>query len=65
MNSTPDPKLLLTPREAARALAISPRKLWGMTSDGKIPHVKLGKCVRYSVVDLQAWIAEQTKGGAR
>lgn len=62
-NSTPaKPALLLTPKQAAEALAISPRKLWGMTASGNIPHVRLGRCVRYPVVDLQCWLDQQKKG---
>ena len=55
--------LLLTAAQAAEALAISPRKLWGMTASGEIPHVKLGRCVRYPVDDLERWIDQQKKGG--
>ncbi len=56
--------LLLTPKQAAEALAISPRKLWGMTASDEIPHVKIGRCVRYPVNDLRAWVAERKQGGA-
>lgn len=63
-NSTPrNLPLLLTTQEAAEALAISPRKLWGMTASGEIPHVRLGRSVRYPVDDLQRWIESQKKGG--
>ena len=55
--------LLLTPAQAAEALAISSRKLWGMTASGEIPHVRLGRCVRYPLDELQRWIDEQQKGG--
>lgn len=49
-------RLLLTPREAAKVLAISERSLWG--SD--IPKVRVGKRgVRYSVDDLRTWIARR------
>ena len=34
--------LLLTPKQTAEALAISERKLWGMTASGEIPHIRLG-----------------------
>lgn len=51
--------LLLTPNQAAEALAISPRKLWGMTASGEIPHVRLGRCVRYPVDDLRRWIDDR------
>ena len=62
-SSTPTkPALLLTPQQAAEALAISERKLWGMTASGEIPHVRLRRCVRYPVDDLQRWIDDQKKG---
>jgi len=55
--------LLWTPKQAAEALAISPRKLWSLTASGEVPHVRIGRSVRYSLDDLQIWIAGQTKGG--
>ena len=55
--------LLLNPRETAAALAISPRKLWGMTASGEIPHIRLGRSVRYPLDDLRCWIDRQKKGG--
>ena len=64
--STPTkPALLLTPQQAAEALAISPRKLWDMTASGEIPHIRLGRSVRYPLDDLQCWIDGQKKGGDR
>ena len=66
MQSSPPEKrvtLLLTPQQAADALAISPRKLWGMTASNEIPHIRCGRCVRYSVDDLRQWIESQRKAG--
>lgn len=57
--------LLLTPAQAAEVLAISPRKLWSMTASGEVPHVRLGRSVRYPVGDLQRWVDEATKGGVK
>ena len=54
-------QLLLTPRQAARALAISPRKLWGMTARREIRHLRIGRLVRYAVSDLRQWIAASTE----
>ena len=56
-------RLLYTPDETRIALGISARKLWAMTSSGEIPHIRLGRCVRYPVDDLQRWIDEQKRGG--
>ena len=55
-------QLLLTPRQAAQALQISERKLWSMKASGEIPHVLLGRSVRYPVADLRQWIDERMKG---
>lgn len=53
------PRLLLTPREAAQTLAISPRKLWEVTKTGGLPCVRIGRAVRYDITDLQTWITAQ------
>jgi excisionase family DNA binding protein len=58
-------QLLLTSRQAAEALQISERKLWSMKASGEIPHVLLGRSVRYPLADLQQWIDERKKGGQR
>ena len=55
----PFPTLLLKPEDAAKALAISPRKLWAMTASGEIPHLRLGGSIRYSPDCLQQWISNQ------
>jgi len=63
--------LALRPREAAKALGISARTLWGLTAPrGPIPCLRIGhgkrRTVLYPVADLQAWLsrqAEAEKGG--
>lgn len=57
------PPLALRPREAAKALNIGQRKLWELTKAGAIPSVKIGTCTLYPVALLEAWLAEQAKGG--
>ena len=59
-----EPALLLTPRDAARTLAVCERTLWERTQPrGPIPVVRIGRAVRYAVSDLQSWIDDQTQGG--
>jgi len=58
---------LLTPEQAAKALAVSPRTVKQWLRDGKLPGVKLaGKVWRVKASDLQAFIKkwEQTKQAA-
>jgi predicted DNA-binding transcriptional regulator AlpA len=52
--------LLLTAIEAAKALAISPRTLWGLTKSGQIPCVRINSwTVRYALEDLKGWVEKQ------
>lgn len=63
--------LALRPRDAAKALGISARTLWGLTSPrGPIPCLRIGqgrrRTVLYPVADLQVWLSRQAqaaKGG--
>lgn len=59
--------LLLTPREAARTVAVCERSLWSMTAPrGPIPCVRIGRSVRYALDDLRQFIEHQKRqeGGA-
>lgn len=58
------PRLLLNLREAAQALSVSDRTLWGMSAPrGPIPVVKLGCSIRYEVRALEEYIQAQTQRG--
>jgi len=52
-------KLLANEREAAAMLSLSPRTVWSLADDGKIPYVRIGRRKLYSVESLRAWIREQ------
>ncbi|MCC7476208.1 MAG: DNA-binding protein [Pirellulales bacterium] len=60
------PALLVAPRDAARMLAVSPRKLWAMTFEQTpgLPHVRCGRLVRYSPFDPQRWIDSRREGAS-
>ncbi len=59
--------LALRPRDAAKALGISPRLLWQLTKDGHVPCVRVGngkrRTVLYPLVDLQVWLSGQVATG--
>jgi len=40
-------------------LAISKRTLWELTRRGSISFVRIGRAVRYSLVDIEAYINQQ------
>lgn len=47
---------LLTVREAAQYLAISPSTLYGWVWQRRIPFVKVGRAVRFDIVELNDFI---------
>ena len=59
------PVLALRPREAAKALGISPRTLWTLTTQGHVPHLRLGRAVLYPVDSLREFLGEQAKKGTK
>lgn len=50
------PPLLLRPKDAAKLLAISPRKLWGLTASRRIEAVRIDRSVRYSLESLNRFV---------
>ena len=65
-----DSPLAMRPRDAAKALGISPRLLWQLTHDGHIPCMRIGtgkrRTVLYPTAQLLAWLSQQVaaaKGG--
>ncbi len=63
MRSVVSGPLLVSAREAARLLSVSDRTLWTLSHNGRLPRVTIGRAVRYSVDDLQAFIAASKEGG--
>jgi excisionase family DNA binding protein len=54
--------LLLTPRDAAKALSVCERTLYSLTVPrGEIPVIRAGRLVRYSVEDLKTWIKKSSE----
>ena len=57
------PPLLMNVKEATNALAICERKLFEMTKSGEIPHLRIGRSVRYPVADVLERITRNKSGG--
>lgn len=49
--------LLVDSRAACALLSMGERRLWQLTNCNAIPHRKIGRSVRYSPAELEAWIA--------
>jgi excisionase family DNA binding protein len=55
---------LLNAAEIAELLAVPERWVRDHTRGGLIPHLKLGRYVRYRAEAVFAWLDEQEQGGA-
>jgi excisionase family DNA binding protein len=53
---------LMSVSDAAKYLAISERTIWNLTSEQKLPAVRIGRAVRYDIGDLDAFITKAKIG---
>lgn len=54
------PTAVLDSREAAAYLAISERGLYRLVQAGELPHTRVGKALRFRLVDLDLFLEERT-----
>jgi excisionase family DNA binding protein len=59
MDSPQGPERLVSVKEAAHFLSLSPRTVRDKAQIGEIPSVKIGGARRYRLSALAAWVAEQ------
>ncbi|MDI6450524.1 helix-turn-helix domain-containing protein [Anaerobaca lacustris] len=53
--------ILLNTRQTARLLNISERTVFALVKNGDIPFVKIGRCLRFSMSDLEAFVERASK----
>jgi excisionase family DNA binding protein len=53
---------LLRAEEVARRLALSKAAIFRLAARGSLPHVKIGRNVRFDSEVLERWIAEHSAG---
>ena len=56
-------RLAVNAREAAEMLHVSERTLWKWTKEGRIPSVKIGRRILYSVEALRQFVNGNTTDG--
>ena len=57
---------LVTPEIAAQHIGVKAgtMQMWRTTGRYAIPYIKVGKCVRYRLADLDAWLASRTQNAS-
>ena len=56
---------VLTPQEAANLLRVKPAWVYEAVRDGRLPHVKFGRQLRFIRLDLEHWVLGQRVEGRR
>jgi excisionase family DNA binding protein len=56
-------RLLVSAREAAHMLGISPRMLYTLRKTGQVPCMRIGTRVLFSTAALRQWVEQQQKPG--
>jgi len=54
---------LLDVTQLSQLLSVRPMTLYGWIHDGTLPHYKIGRLVRFSEVQIQAWLNQKKKEG--
>ena len=57
--------MLLTSRQTAKLLNISERTVFALTKSGDLPSVKIGRCLRFRVSDLEAFVQTASERSSR
>ncbi|WP_254789413.1 helix-turn-helix domain-containing protein [Variovorax sp. OV329] len=67
MQTDIQPDALLDDIRAAKFLGVAPKTLpvWRSTRRVEIPYIKIGRCVRYRLSDLQRFVEAKTIGVAQ
>ena len=55
------PRLALTVPEAAAAVGVSPRLVWGALSAGELRGIRLGRRRIILIEDLRAWLSSRVE----
>lgn len=59
--NTPAPRMLRV-AEVAKRLDLPEKRLYILAREGIIPHVRLGRSIRFNEAELEAWIAAGGSG---
>jgi excisionase family DNA binding protein len=51
-------KLAVTYREAADSIGVCERSIWSLVRDGKLRAIRVGRCVRIPVAELERFVSE-------
>ncbi len=60
-----DPDRLLTFKEGLDLLQVGRQFLWQQCNAGKVPHIRLGRLIRFRRSSLLAWLADAERKEAR
>jgi excisionase family DNA binding protein len=54
---------VVTAKQLAAAIQVAESTIYEWVHQGYIPHVRLGRCVRFNLGEVQAWFDQHAKPG--
>jgi excisionase family DNA binding protein len=60
-----DPRTLLTADEVAERLRVTKCWVYAEVRAGRLPHVRLGRYIRFRAGAIDSWIEQIERGGSR
>ena len=62
VNLSSSEKSFLTVEEVAERMSVSKAWLYRQAKAGKVPHIRFGSVIRFSLDDINRWITEHKQG---
>jgi excisionase family DNA binding protein len=60
---TPTPEPMWTVADLSSVMKTAPSTIYGWVHEGFIPHIKIGRCVRFRPNEVMAWLDKHAKRG--
>lgn len=56
---------LLTPKQLSELLQVDQSTVYWWSHTGFVPHIKLGKLVRFQEAEVEEWVKQRTRQGRK
>ncbi len=56
---------LLTPKQLSELLQVDQSTVYWWSHTGFIPHIKIGKLVRFKEVEVEEWVKQRSRQGRK
>lgn len=62
---TPQPPVYLTVAQIAEAMQLHPMTIYMLVEKRGMPHLRLGRTIRFRLEEVEQWMRDSRKGGSK